>query len=120
VLEDYMLITRGASDDWDRFAKVTGENGWSWNEMQTYFKKSEKWSSPKDDHNTTGQFDPDVHGFDGLVHVSLAGYPSAIDDMVINATNELGGEFAFNLDQNSGNPLGIGLFQHFSTRNEFY
>lgn len=105
---DYMLVTRGSSDDWDRYAKVTGDDGWSWDQIFPYFKKNEKWTAPNDNHNTTGQFDPDVHGFDGIVSVSLAGYPSAIDDKVMNATQELGGSWSFNLDQNSGNSLGVG------------
>lgn len=28
-----MVYTRGASDDYDRWAKVTGDNGWSWNRL---------------------------------------------------------------------------------------
>jgi choline dehydrogenase-like flavoprotein len=103
-----MQVTRGAADDWDRYARVTGDDGWSWDQIMKYFKKSEKWTPPNDNHNTTGQFNPDVHGFDGLLHVSLHGYPSGIDDMAINATQELGGDFAYNIDQNSGKPLGVG------------
>ena len=107
-MKDYMVATRGASDDWDRYAEITGDSGWSWDAILPYFKKSEIWTEPRDDHDTTGQFDPSVHGFDGYVHVSLAGYPSAIDGMVINATQELGEPYAFNLDMNSGNELGVG------------
>lgn len=36
---DGMLYTRGSSDDYDRFARVTGERGWSWNALQPYVKK---------------------------------------------------------------------------------
>lgn len=34
-----MVWTRGSKDDWDRFAKVTGDNGWSWDEMLPYMLK---------------------------------------------------------------------------------
>lgn len=73
-----------------------------------YFKKSELFTSPADKHNVTGQFNPSVHGFNGLVGVSLPGFPTPIDNKVIEATQQLGGEFKFNLDMNSGNELGVG------------
>ncbi|KXN87008.1 Alcohol dehydrogenase [acceptor] [Leucoagaricus sp. SymC.cos] len=101
-----MFYTRGTADDYDRWARVTGDSGWSWKEMIPYFKKHEHWTSPAEPRNTTGQFDPSVHGFHGKTSVSLFGHPQAVDDRVIAAANELGGEFKFNLDMNSGHPLG--------------
>lgn len=103
-----MAYTRGSSEDFDRYAAVTGDEGWSWNAILPYFKKSEKFSPPADKHNTTGEFDPTVHGFNGILGVSMAGFPTPIDPLVINATQQLGGEFSFNLDYNSGKPLGVG------------
>jgi choline dehydrogenase-like flavoprotein len=103
-----MTYTRGSSSDFDRYAEVTGDDGWSWDAMLPYFRKNERWTQPKDGHNISNQFNPDVHGFDGVTSVSLAGYPSGIDDIVFQAANELNGDYAFNLDVNSGNPLGIG------------
>jgi choline dehydrogenase-like flavoprotein len=103
-----MFYTRGSSSDFDRYAEVSGDDGWSWDNMLPYFKKNERWTLPKDGHNITSQFNPDVHGFDGVTSVSLAGFPSGIDDIVFQAADELEGDYAFNLDMNSGNPLGIG------------
>ncbi len=34
-----MFYTRGSSDDYDRFAKVTGDPGWSWDSIQPYIRK---------------------------------------------------------------------------------
>lgn len=84
--------------------------------MVPYFQKSERWTAPADNHNITGQFDPSIHGFKGEVGVSLLGFPTPIDQKAIDAANELGGKYAFNLDTNSGNQLGIGvlLFQRFT------
>ena len=48
-----------------------------------------------------------VHGFDGINAVSLSGIPSPIDSMVIETTTELEG-YPFNLDMNSGFPIGVG------------
>lgn len=36
---DFMAYTRGSSDDYDRYAKVTNDAGWSWNNVQKYFKR---------------------------------------------------------------------------------
>jgi choline dehydrogenase-like flavoprotein len=40
---NFMVYTRGSSDDYDGFAKATGDQGWNWNSMLTYFKKNERW-----------------------------------------------------------------------------
>ncbi|KAK7473197.1 hypothetical protein VKT23_001295 [Stygiomarasmius scandens] len=106
-----MVYTRGSSDDYDRWARITGDDGWSWNELQTYIRKNERFVEPADHHNTTGQFNPAVHGFGGMTLVSLAGFPSPIDSRVIGTAREQGTEFPFSLDYNSGNQLGVGWAQ---------
>ncbi|KAG6919213.1 hypothetical protein DXG01_008005 [Tephrocybe rancida] len=106
-----LAYTRGSSDDYDRYAKLTKDNGWSWNEIQKYLRKNEKWTEPADHHDTTGQFDPAVHGFHGVNAVSLPGFIYSFDHRVIQATSELSKEFPFNLDMNSGNQIGIGWTQ---------
>ncbi|KAF8512598.1 aryl-alcohol oxidase [Hysterangium stoloniferum] len=106
-----LIYTRGSADDYDRFARVSQDPGWSWDSLQPYIQKTERWVPPADGHDTTGQFDPSVHGFNGINSVSLPGYPQAIDNMVIQTTVELADEFPFNQDINSGNPLGLGWTQ---------
>ncbi|KAG6809297.1 hypothetical protein H0H92_000773, partial [Tricholoma furcatifolium] len=108
---DFMIYTRSATEDYDHWANITGDDGWSWNNLEPYFKKSKRLTPPADHHNTTGQLDPSVHGTNGLVTTSLSGYPVPIDPNVITAISQLGGDFAFNLDVNSGNPLGVGLIE---------
>lgn len=107
------VYTRGSSDDFDRYARVTDDDGWSWNNMLPYFIKSEKWTLPADNHNITGQFDPSVHGYNGILSVSLTGYPTPIDGRVMETIAYLGGEFSFNQDMNSGSPLGMGMLCYF-------
>ncbi|KAF9447243.1 GMC oxidoreductase [Macrolepiota fuliginosa MF-IS2] len=106
-----MFYTRGAADEYDRWAKVTGDSGWSWNNLIPYFKKNERWVSPAEPRNTTGQFDPSVHGFNGSTSVSLPGHLQGVDSRVIAAANELSGDYEFNIDMNSGRPLGTVWFQ---------
>ncbi|KAK0481457.1 aryl-alcohol oxidase [Armillaria novae-zelandiae] len=75
------------------------------------FLQNEKWVPPADGHNTTGQYDPAIHSLDGMVAVSLAGYPRSTDERVLQTTSELPDEFPFLLDINSGIPDGIGYMQ---------
>ncbi|KAJ6518101.1 aryl-alcohol oxidase-like protein [Mycena vitilis] len=103
-----MLYTRGAAEDFDRYAELAGDSDWSWDQILPYFLKSEKWTAPADEHDTRGQFDPSVHGTDGPVSVSLNGFPwPTFEQKVIQTTKELPNDFPFNLDVNSGKPLGI-------------
>ncbi|KAJ7468292.1 alcohol oxidase [Mycena galericulata] len=106
-----MVYTRGSMDDFNRYASLTGDEGWSWNSVFPYFLKNEKWTSPSDFHDTTGQYDPAVHSTYGMNPVSLSGFPWPLALRVIQATKELPQEYPFNLDMNSGKPLGIGWLQ---------
>ncbi|THH10137.1 hypothetical protein EW146_g8464 [Bondarzewia mesenterica] len=104
---NWMVWTRGSIDDYNRYAKVSGDPGWSWNALTPYMKKLEKLVAPGDGHNTTGEIDPSAHGHSGPLGISLQGYPSPIDSQVIQTTEQLS-EFPFVLDMNAGYPIGIG------------
>ncbi|KAK7441391.1 hypothetical protein VKT23_016639 [Stygiomarasmius scandens] len=103
-----MFYSRGTTEDLDRFAKITGDDGWSWDSMLPYFIKSETLVPPADNSNITGRVIPRFHGTEGPLAVSLPGFSQSVDGRVIQASEELGGKFAFNQDQNSGNNLGLG------------
>ncbi|KAI9061587.1 GMC oxidoreductase [Trametes sanguinea] len=107
---NFMFYTRGSSDEFDRLARVSGDEGWSWRNMFSYILKTETLSPPADGHNTTGQVNPSVHGHTGPLLTSLPGNASVLDSRVIETTSQLP-EFPFNLDMNSGNPLGVGWLQ---------
>ncbi|KAF7368950.1 Pyranose dehydrogenase 3 [Mycena venus] len=106
-----MFYTRGSADDFDRFASLTGDQGWSWDRLFPYFLKNERWVEPADMHDTQGQFNPLVHSTTGKVAVSLAGFDWPVSSRVLQATKELSDDFPFNLDTNSGSPLGVGWLQ---------
>ncbi|KAG6861887.1 hypothetical protein C0995_010593 [Termitomyces sp. Mi166 len=125
IVGDGMFYTRGSSQDFDRYAEVTKDPGWSWTAIQPYIRKvgadyifvddsmtgqNEKFIAPADHHRTTGQYEPSMHGFHGINFVSLPGFPQAIDEQVIQTTRDLD-EFFFNQDMNSGNLLGLGWSQ---------
>ncbi|PPQ80124.1 hypothetical protein CVT25_001423 [Psilocybe cyanescens] len=110
---NYLFHQYGTDDDWNRLAKLSGDSGWSWNNMKRYVQKHEKFVPPVDGHNTTGQFIPSLHGFNGMVSVSLPGNNQSVDSRVLAATRQLGSEFAFNEDMSGGDRslLGIGFLQ---------
>ncbi|KAF8989826.1 hypothetical protein BDQ17DRAFT_1372716 [Cyathus striatus] len=67
-----MVYARGSADDYNRWAAVTGNEGWSWKEMLRYILKNERFTSPGDGHSTVGQFDPAYHNFTGMTFVLSA------------------------------------------------
>lgn len=71
--------------------------------------QNEKWTAPADGHDTTGQYDPSIHSTTGVTSFSLSGHHQALDPMVFQAGQELGGIFDFKLDYNDGRPLGLGM-----------
>ncbi|KAJ4476488.1 alcohol oxidase [Lentinula edodes] len=103
-----MFYTRGSSDDFNRFADTTGDDGWSWDSIQQYLALNEKLVPPAGNPNTTGEYNPNVHYYNGAVDVSLPSFSQSIDSKVLDAVDELGGIYSYNEDVNSGSPLGLG------------
>ncbi|KAL0581937.1 hypothetical protein V5O48_000167 [Marasmius crinis-equi] len=110
-LNHCMVYTRGSSEDWDRYARVTEDPGWFWGAIQPYVRKNERFTPPVDGHDTTGEFDPAVHGFHGINSVTLNGFRHELDLRMIQASKASNNEFQFNLDTNSGHQLGVGYAQ---------
>ncbi|EKM76823.1 hypothetical protein AGABI1DRAFT_77908 [Agaricus bisporus var. burnettii JB137-S8] len=109
---DLMVFTRGTTDDYDRWARVTGDPGWSWDQMFPYFIKNERFMPPTDGRNITGEYDPTIHGYDGMTRVSLVNeVQNPFESNVFAAADELGGNFQFNLDMNNGTLLGTAWVQ---------
>ncbi|KZT22398.1 GMC oxidoreductase [Neolentinus lepideus HHB14362 ss-1] len=106
-----MVYSRGSSDDYNRYASISGDPGWSWDNLQYYIKRNERFTPPADGHSPIGQYDPAVHGYSGINSVTVPGYPTVIDQRVLRTTQELSGDFPFNLDMNTGNTIGIGWTQ---------
>ncbi|KAK0482221.1 aryl-alcohol-oxidase from pleurotus Eryingii [Armillaria novae-zelandiae] len=107
---NFLGYTRGSDDEYDRWANITMDSGWSWTNLEPFYRMSERLVDPADGHNTSGQVDPDAHGY-GPIEVSVPGYPTEIDDRVILSSQEPGDEFLFNLDLQGGTTVGFGLTQ---------
>jgi hypothetical protein len=39
ISADGMIHQYGSDEDWDRYAQVTGDPGWAWNNVKNYVKK---------------------------------------------------------------------------------
>ncbi|KAJ7235646.1 aryl-alcohol-oxidase from pleurotus Eryingii [Mycena haematopus] len=78
-----MAYTRASSEEWDRYAKLTGDEGWSWKNMQKYIMRSGR-------------------------HPRIT--ITRLDNITppFTAKRELSEDWPFNLDMNSGSMLGIG------------
>jgi len=78
---NYMLYVRGHKEDYDHW-KSLGLDGWGWDDVLPYFKKSE---------NFTGK---DInfaeHGSDGPLGVTPSGYDNGVTDAFLKAGKELG------------------------------
>ncbi|KAI0046899.1 GMC oxidoreductase, partial [Auriscalpium vulgare] len=106
---NFLVWSRGARDDYDRLAEVSGDAGWSWSAVEPIFKKIERLTPPADGHNTSGEELPSVHGRSGPLGISVGNaFPT---DALVRATTRELPEFPFNVDMNSGNTLGIGRIQ---------
>ena len=77
------------------------------------YPQNEKFEDPAGNHNITGQYDPAVHSATGRVPVTRSGFPhSQIDNLAIQASEQLGRDFQYNINMNYGTPLGLGLSFH--------
>ncbi|TFK26033.1 pyranose dehydrogenase [Coprinopsis marcescibilis] len=106
-----MVYTRGSADDYDNWARVTGDKGWSWEALQPYIKRHERWLPPAGGRSVDGQFDPAAHGYDGNVGVSLPWSGSTEHDRRAIKNAEYQKEFPFRLDVNAGVPIGVTWMQ---------
>ncbi|KAF8884639.1 aryl-alcohol oxidase-like protein [Infundibulicybe gibba] len=108
---NYVVFNWGSSGDFDRWANVTDDDGWSWNRMLPYMHKVEHFMSPPTPNllkpSNPPQFLPEVHSTNGVVLTSLPGFPTGLDERVMGAINQVPG-FDYNIDMNRGDQTGIG------------
>ncbi|PIL30033.1 hypothetical protein GSI_07945 [Ganoderma sinense ZZ0214-1] len=104
---NYMIYTRASKDDWDRLASTTGDDGWSWSSILPYAKKLEDFQNSPNVQNATSKFVAGDHGTDGPVGAGLPQVSLAIDQLGLDAQQELSSEFKYNQDVNSGDMIGF-------------
>jgi choline dehydrogenase len=93
-----LLYVRGQSEDYNRWS-ILGNNGWSYDEILPYFKKSEDQERGADDY----------HGVGGPLKVSDLRLRRPIADFFIEAATQIG--IPENPDYNGEKQEGVGYFQ---------
>ena len=93
-----MLYIRGHRSDYDHWADL-GNDGWSWDDVLPYFKKSE--------HNERG--DDDLHGAGGPLNVADQRSPRKVGQAFLKAAEEM--QIPHNTDFNGAEQEGVGFYQ---------
>ena len=121
-----MVYNTGSRDDWDYISRITNDPTWAWDAMAHHRDLSQKYVAPNDGHDDvsknhvsslphshhptqTNQYLPSAHSRDGMVSISLPGYPKSIDSKVMAAIAEpaFSSEFPFQRDMNTGNTVRV-------------
>ncbi|KAJ7699532.1 aryl-alcohol-oxidase from pleurotus Eryingii [Mycena rosella] len=105
-----MIYQRGPRDDFDRLASVSGDPGWTWDNLQEFIFKNEKHVPAWNNRSDAGEYNPRVHGHGPLLS-SLTATPWELDRRVMQTAADHSDEYPFNLDLNSGDGLGVGWIQ---------
>ena len=93
---NYMIYTRGHPKDYDNWAAM-GNEGWSYDEVLPYFKKSEDMSIPELADNKK------FHSKGGYLTVSYPPYRTPIAEAFVNAGLEMGEKYVdYNTDTMTG------------------
>ena len=93
-----MIYIRGHRADYDAWAKL-GNQGWSYDEVLPYFKKSENRAAGANE----------FHGADGPLHVQPIRSPGSISDIFLEAGRQ--NQLPMNDDFNGQRQEGIGMYE---------
>jgi choline dehydrogenase-like flavoprotein len=105
-----MAYNRASNDTYDRWAKITGDDAWSWKKLEPYYRKNSHLVAPVDGRKYSQDVIASAHG-NGPVDISVSADPYPLDYRVINASEGLGGRFAYNRDLNAGDFVGFSWSQ---------
>lgn len=102
-----MVYVRGQKEDYNSWAQLPGCEGWSYDEVLSYFKRSENFSPEPDapEKNPSTQH----HGIGGDLHVTYSRTNYPLGETYIQAAREAG--FPYNRDFNGDDQEGVGYFQ---------
>ena len=94
-----MVYTRGNRDDYERWEELHGAEGWGWDKVFKYFKKSEDFQADGD----TG-----YHGYGGPLAVTKSSFVTSVAHAFVDAGKELGFK---DVDYNGASQIGVSLTQ---------
>ena len=95
-----MVYTRGNKEDYNRWLTVHGAEGWGWQDVLPYFKKSEDFQA---------KGDASYHGYGGPLTVSKSSFLTPLAQAFVNAGIELGYKES---DYNGASQIGVSSTQH--------
>jgi choline dehydrogenase len=95
-----MVYMRGQAADYDHWAEITGDPGWSYRSLLPHFVRQE-------DNDCLG---PPFHGVDGPLKVSHLGQHCEVSRAFVKAVQATG--VPFNPDFNGAAQAGVGFMQH--------
>ena len=107
---NYMAYNRALNDIYDRWANITGDAGWSWSSLESYYHWNSRLVAPANGRSYSSQVIAAAHG-QGPVEISVPGDPHPVNFKFVRASKELGGRFPFNQDLNAGDFVGLSWSQ---------
>lgn len=102
-----MVYVRCQQEDYNEWANIPGCEGWSYDEVLSYFKRSENFSPEIDSPEKNASLKHHGTGGDLNVTYSRTNYP--LGETYIQAAREAG--FPYNKDFNGDSQEGVGYFQ---------
>jgi len=106
---NFMFYMRGSVEEWNRLAKITGDDGWSWKSILPLARQSEQFVLPTEGRDISKDYDPGAHGYSGPIRSSLANSAAPMYQKIMQAAHETDDpRFRYNKDINAGYPLGVG------------
>lgn len=106
---NFGVYSVGARDDYDEWARITGDDTFGWNEIQRRFKDLETFHGERPAGVSPKYADPrtEDHGNQGPLHVGYAKEWERDLTELMDVFEEAG--FPLNPDHNSGNPIGMSV-----------
>ncbi|KAK9854319.1 Oxygen-dependent choline dehydrogenase [Penicillium brevicompactum] len=102
-----MMYVRGSSQDYDDWAVLTGDEGWSAKNMQHYMKKHQTLEPTSSVVSETMPFVDGFHGTDGPIRTSFNDTITPIEKNIIDACDEATNIVSKPTDPWSGDHIGF-------------
>ena len=103
----YIRAQKAQIDAWEQL----GNQGWNWDSLWPYYKKSEHFRTPTPALVSKGvKYDPSAHGLTGHVGVGWSNYTMGGETHEILNKTFQNLEIPYNRDQSSGNLHGFSVF----------
>ncbi|PVI03499.1 GMC oxidoreductase [Periconia macrospinosa] len=107
---NFQVFLYGSAEDYNWWAELVGDDSWNWEHCKELFKKIEAYEfEGAKAYSNLARPDPKAHATDGTVKICMPPVMEKGIEPVMQAVAEESGE-KINLDLNSGDPMGIGIF----------